>query len=174
MNQRFLVGLAALGLLVASVATAQVRLARTVVSAGGTVANGSGFGLQGTVGQPLIGRASGSGVNGAFGFWYLLRPFGPSAVRNEGAVTGSLDAGSIKVFPHPVVNRAEIELIVKPGSIGSLRLYDALGRMRATLLDNERIDGAIVLPAENLETGTYSLVLVVDGRQSSRTFQVRH
>src|SRR5688500_7062951 len=117
MNQRLLVGLAALGLLMATAATAQVRLTRTVVSSGGTVANSSGFGLQGTIGQPLIGRASGGGVNGAFGFWYLLRPFGPSAVRNDGAVTGSMDAGSIQVFPHPVIDRAEIRLTVRPGSV---------------------------------------------------------
>lgn len=173
MNQRLFVAMAALVMLAATAAPGQVRITREVIGSGGTVAYGAGVGVAGTIGQPLIGRASGGPMSGAFGFWHLLTPYSPSAVTGERNPNAMFDASTIQVLPHPVVSRSNIRINVPPGSVATLRLYDGLGRMRTTLIDNEIVDGrGISLPADDLESGTYTLVLVVDGKQISKKVQV--
>ena len=173
MNQRLFVAMATLVMLAATAATAQVTITRSVIGSGGTVAYGAGVGVAGTIGQPLIGRTSGSPMQGAFGFWHVLSPYTPSAVTGERNPNAMFDASAIQVLPHPVVTRSNVRVNVPAGSVITLRLYDGLGRMRSTLLENESIDGrGVTLPADDLESGTYTLVLVMDGKQISRKVQV--
>src|SRR5688500_710511 len=173
MNQRLFVAMAALVMLAATAATGQVKITRSVVGSGGTVAYGAGVGIAGTIGQALIGRASGGPMHGGFGFWHGLTPYTPSAVTGERNSNSMFDASTIQVMPHPVVSRSNVRVDIPAGSVATLRLYDGLGRMRSTLIDNEIIDGrGISLPADDLESGTYTLVLVVDGKQISKKVQV--
>ncbi|MBC8145848.1 MAG: T9SS type A sorting domain-containing protein [bacterium] len=172
MNQRLFVAMAALVMLVATTATAQFTIPRSVVGSGGTVAYGAGVGIAGTIGQALIGRTTGAPMRGAFGFWHGLTPYTPSAVTGENNSNSMFDASTIQVMPHPVVSRSNVRVNIPAGSVATLRLYDGLGRMRSTLIDNETVNGSISLPADDLESGTYTLVLVVNGKQISKKVQV--
>jgi hypothetical protein len=175
MNRRLIVGVASLGLLVASAAFGQEKIPRSVIASGGTLASAGSLGIQGTVGQSIIGRTTSSSSAGWLGFWHVLTPYSPSGIRDDaGAVTG-LASATMQVVPQPVVSGASIVLNVPSGSIVSLRLYDAVGRSRQTLLANDRFDGRPVqLASDQLESGAYTLVLTLDGRQITTKVQVAH
>jgi hypothetical protein len=173
MNLRFLMGVASLCLIAAPSAFGQETIPRHVLASGGTSASTVGISVQGTVGQSIIGRVSSSSATGALGFWHVLTPYSPSSVRDgSSAVTGA-DIATIQVYPHPVTTSSHVRLSVPSGRDVSLRLYDALGRVRRSLLSDERPDASpILLSADGLEAGTYTLVLVVDGHQHTKTIQV--
>lgn len=173
MNPRTFIVLAALALASASSADAQVALPRSVIASGGATATGGAFRVQGTLGQPLIGPAIGPDASGAFGFWHNLMPKQTSAVRDAHTATGA-GAATIRVMPHPVVATSRVTIELPAAGVASLRLYDGLGRMRATLVDEEHLGERteVILPADELESGSYTLVLFTNGRQLSTPVQI--
>jgi hypothetical protein len=120
--------------------------------------------MLGTFGQPLIGRATSSSHSGMFGYWYTLPQTGTTAVRAGSSVTVS---GALRIAPNPVVTTAQIRIKNPASGRVTLRIFDALGRERQTVIDQKREAGDIglELDATALESGTYSAVLTLEGRQ---------
>jgi hypothetical protein len=166
--------MACLALLMAPVARGQT-LRKYVLASGATASAGGGFGLAGTIGQPLIGRAANASANqaGAFGFWYTF-PTGLVGVDEEysGGVTGV--SATLQVAPNPVTDFAEIRVGLPIGGHVTLKIFDAVGREHQILLDDRREAGTLTfrLTTETLASGNYTVVLVANGAQRTTALRV--
>lgn len=159
----------------APTASAQTQLLRHVI-ASGAVASASPTNIMvGTIGQTIIGRSASSSHVGFLGFWYTYpRQVGPGAVREEysNAVTGA--SAAVRVAPNPVVDVANVTVSLPRGGDVHLALYDGLGQERMRLIDGTRPAGTttVQIPARDLESGDYLLVLVIGGERSATPLRV--
>jgi hypothetical protein len=156
--------LAAGTLLSSSGAFAQVSPERCVLGAGATTAANDRFAVAGTFGQPIIGRSTSSSHSGMFGFWYTLPRTEATAVRTGSSVSAS---GALRIAPNPIVTLAQVRIKNPAAGRVTLRIFDALGRERQTVIDQTREAGEIGLELDvtALESGSYSAVLLLDGSQ---------
>jgi hypothetical protein len=129
--------------------------------------------MAGTIGQTIIGRSSNSSGIGAFGFWYTLKKSTTGGVEEEHHAQTGAEISSIQVAPNPVSDIAEIRVVLPAGGPVTLKLYDAVGRERQTLIDGVREAGLITvtLGAQDLASGNYTLVLTANG--THRTVAMR-
>jgi hypothetical protein len=156
--------LIAAGLLFAIIpdATAQVRIRSSVIGSGATVASGGGFGIAGTVGQPVIGRVTGSSGAASQGFWYTFPDAAISGVE-VGRGTGTASALELlQNVPNPFSSSTELRVMLPTSGNVSLKIYDRLGREKMTLLDGYHEAGtlSVRLGADDLESGHYTARLV--------------
>lgn len=153
---------------------AQVRLIRQVVASGGTAAIGPNGAIAGTIGQTIIGPATSSSHAGFLGFWYTYPRPGVGGAREEhnNAVTGV--TARLMVAPNPVVNQATITVTLPASGDVVLKLYSAVGEERMTLIDGYRFSGTttVQLPATELESGSYTLVLQTGTTRTSVPMRV--
>jgi hypothetical protein len=159
-------------LLCAATAQGQTQLIRYVFGSGATASANSQFLMAGTIGQTIIGPAQSADHRGAFGFWYTLpRPL--TGVREE--YTSDVSSGAaLQLMPNPVTDEAVIRVTLKAASTVTLKLYDALGRQRQTLIDGRREAGTVTLriDAAEFESGNYTLVLTANGVQRAETMRI--
>jgi hypothetical protein len=163
-----------LALLLSPTARSQTRLTTSVLASGATASSGGGFFMAGTIGQPIIGRISGTGGSGSLGFWYTLPRTTTSGIHEERTSNATADAATVQVFPNPVSDHAEIRVSLPASGSVSLRLFDALGQERTTLVSGERAAGTLTvkLGTEYLESGSYTLLLVANGTRYQTTMRV--
>jgi hypothetical protein len=162
--------------LAAPVARGQTQIQKSVIGSGaagaaGTTATGTVI-MAGTIGQTIIGHVSNSSNTGSLGFWYTLKKSTVGVEEEHHAQTGA-EISSVQVAPNPVSDIAEIKVILPAGGPVSLKLYDAVGRERQTLIDGVREAGLITvtLGAQDLASGNYTLVLTAGG--THRTVAMR-
>lgn len=140
---------------------AQIRLASSVIGAGGGAATSGGTILSGTIGQAVIGPTASAGMNALQGFWYTIVPPVPTSV--PGTPSDPMAEGAyLRSWPNPITTEGEIHVrIDAPGPV-SLKLYDALGREVRTLVDGEHEAGTFTLhlDAKGLESGSYVAQLI--------------
>src|SRR5437762_8170057 len=145
-------------LLCAATARGQTQLIRYVIGSGATASANSQFLMAGTIGQAIIGPDQSADHRGVFGFWYTLpRPL--TGIREE--YTSDIAAGAaLQLMPNPVTDEAEIHVTLQAASTVTLKVYDALGRERQTLIDGRREAGTITLriDAAGFESGNYTLL----------------
>lgn len=172
---RLLTRIALLALIAAGPAQslhAQVS-ARGVLGAGGTGATNGTITVNATVAQSVIGSV-GSPLSALQGFWYSLTPPSPTSVREE-YVAGN-GSSALDCVPNPFSTQAVIRVRVDRSGPVSLRLYDALGREVAALVDGPRDAGtiAVTIDADDLPSGNYIAQLVAGGtRQMIRVMVSR-
>jgi hypothetical protein len=162
-----------LALLVTPTARGQTQLGKYVFGSGATAAASSTVVLAGTIGQPLIGRATNSGLEGWFGFWFNPgTPVGGGVEEHISGVTG--ESATLIVAPNPVTDAAEITASIPTGGLVSLKIFDALGREVRTLIDDRREAGTITLRVgvETLASGNYTVLLTSSGSRRSTTMRV--
>jgi hypothetical protein len=142
--------------------SAQVRIRSSVIGSGATVASGGGFGIAGTIGQPVIGRVTGSSGAASQGFWYTYPGAVISGVQIEhtGGTANTLEL--LPNVPNPFSSSTELRVMLPTSGNVSLKIYDALGREKMTLIDGYHMAGTIRvhLGAEDLESGHYTARLV--------------
>jgi hypothetical protein len=171
---RVLLTLAVLALVLAPAARGQTQIIRQVIGSGASAMAGDHL-LAGTIGQTIIGRSSSSSNVGYLGFWFTYpNPNNPNAVREEysGAVTGM--AARVKVAPNPVVDVATVNVALPTSGMVTLAVYDGLGQQRLELINGWREAGTVTvqLPARQLESGDYLLVLIAGGQRSASPMRV--
>jgi hypothetical protein len=116
--------------------------------------------MAGTVGQPIIGRATSSSHAGALGFWYTY-PYA-FTTRIPGwhpAVTGI--AASVDVAPNPAADRVRLTLALPTSGHTTLTLVDAKGAIIRRLIDQHVAAGTVSLTLllRELASGNYTVVL---------------
>ena len=150
------------------------QIIRQVIGSGATAAIGPQHAIAGTIGQTIIGPVASSSHRAYLGFWYVYpNPNNPLSVREEyaSAVTG---AASVRVAPNPVVDVATISLTLPASGMVRLSVYDGLGQQRVALIDGHREAGTITvqLPARELESGDYLLVLVAGTSRTAAPLRI--
>ena len=149
-----------LGLFAGGSAMAQVRIVKSVMGSGGTLASDGSIVINATVGQPAIGFATSGSTSGSFGFW--------STTLTEGSVhalTGISAIEAMRILPNPATSNAEVRVELNmPGHV-EVHVYDPLGRDVLTLFAGERETGTLVLPLDvsTLASGTYYVAVTAPG-----------
>lgn len=153
--------------------SAQTLMPSSVIGSGGTRAtggSGTGYVLNATLGQTIIGPVNNAPTNTLWdfqGFWYVaFRAQFPDTAGAVHYADGGVDvsAGSAVLYnaPNPFSDWTNIRVILtKPGHV-SLKLYDLVGQEIMTLLDEEREAGSYNIPlsGRTLESGRYQVQLI--------------
>jgi len=129
-------------LLITTLAFAQYKIPHSVIGSGGAVIANSSHRINGTVGQNIIGSASGSSFSSGTGFWYLQGRIMTDVeqIRTEMPDKYFLNQN----YPNPFNPSTTISFSIPTSEFVTLKVYDVLGREVATLAN------------ENLTAGSYS------------------
>lgn len=95
-----------------SVALYAQRIERSVLSAGAVRASSGSVSMQGTIGQPIIGRASNAQHRAGHGFWHTVADATSSVERS--------DPFHVRLSPQPAVTVATIEATCAEPSVAQL------------------------------------------------------
>jgi len=134
-------------------ASAQYQINESVIGSGGGSASGGSYSLTGTVGQPMVGEASGGSYLNQIGFWYqpgwIL-----TGVEDELFPT-KFSLG--QNFPNPFNPVTTFRFAVPKTARVTVTLYDVAGRVVRTLADDTYEPGYHLLPlsADGLASGVY-------------------
>ncbi len=142
-------------------------------SGGGMVSSRDGATMQGTVGQPAIGRASNANTQLASGFWYLWGKVTiVTAVENDRPggrqlpLATRLHANAPNPFNPSTTIRFDLS---RDGSV-RLELFDLKGRRVAVMIDAWMSAGEhqLIFRPQNLSSGTYFYRLVTPDTELTR------
>lgn len=146
--------LLAAALLLPLSATAQYQITQSVVGSGGGASSGAANDIIGTVGQPLIGVATGASNINEVGFWYqpgwIL-----TGVPGSDLFPSVFSLGQNR--PNPFNPVSVVSFDVPERARVTLTLYDVTGREVRTLADAEYEPGSysVTLDARGLPSGVY-------------------
>ncbi|MBL0175766.1 MAG: hypothetical protein IPP94_10945 [Ignavibacteria bacterium] len=146
-------------------AQAQV-LRASVISAGAASSTRAGIVLKGSVGQPVIGRATGA-TQAGLGFWYsVLAKELPSAVDGMENAPSGMRLGSAS--PNPFSSVTSISADFHESGFLTLLMFDISGRLVFARDEGFQTPGnaRFTIAAEGLPSGRYLLVARFNGGQS--------
>jgi len=134
--------------------TAQYQIPQSVVGCGGGGGAGATNQLVGTVGQAVIGVASGAANLNEIGFWYQAQP-GASAAPEVDPIPLEFALGP--GVPSPGRQMTTLRFSVPRRAAVAIRLYDVTGRELMTLAEGEVDPGVhtLVLDGSGLAGGIY-------------------
>ena len=131
---------------------AQYKIFRSVMGNGGALISNTQNSLHCTLGQAVIGKATGTSNTGRFGFWYAVKI--PTGVEEQPVTEGY----ELKQnFPNPFKNDTRISFTVPRDMHVILELIDLTGRTVKSLL-NDRVEAGeheIRFDAGMLTSGIY-------------------
>lgn len=136
-------------------ASAQIEMPQHVVGSGGGEMSGESHMVQGTLGQVVVGVATGPSHIHEIGFWY-----GPDWFLTEvsdGQSAGLLEYRLGQNYPNPFNPVTTVGFSVPERCWVSIKLYSAEGREVRTLVDQALDPGrhTRVLDGEGLASGIY-------------------
>lgn len=138
------------------VAYSQFKLVSSVVGAGAGLVSNDSLRLYGTNGQPLIGVLQNSNFILRAGFWYQTRHLITSVDRLPET---NLPAEFLlwQNYPNPFNPSTTISYTVPKRSQVTLKIYDVLGRVLQTLVEETQDAGVykVRLDASGLASGVY-------------------
>jgi hypothetical protein len=144
-----------LGLAMGPPAEAEVLMPQTFFANGGGPQGSSGYLLQGSIGQAVIGLAAGSGTIGHGGFWFspLLFSSGVEPPAGEPATRFWMSPPR----PNPFRRVTALAFAVPHRCRIVIKIYDVSGRERRVLLDEERDAGThwVRVDDRGLASGVY-------------------
>ncbi|MFN9776574.1 MAG: hypothetical protein ACK54V_01795 [Candidatus Kapaibacterium sp.] len=154
------------------------QVMKSVVGAGGTISKSGGIVVNGTVGQPVIGKSSDNRTTALSGFWYsVVRDPRTSSATGGSTSTqsGSSSAGVVAVTPHPVTNISSMKFSPECTGQVTIDLVDLSGEKIATIF-NEYVSGEISLSFDSngLVTGTYMLRVKTSCSEQSQRLMILH
>ena len=141
-------------MLIARYVTADEHIVRDVLGSGGGAAVSADYRLLHTVGQPVINLVTDPGHIHDQGFWYLPWFF-ITAVDEENPTPRANRL--FQNYPNPFNPVTTFRFALEKPSWATLEIYDALGRLVKTLVDEEMDEGeyTITFNARGLASGVY-------------------
>jgi hypothetical protein len=139
----------------------QFKLVSSVVGAGAGLVSNDSLRLHGTNGQPLIGVLQNSNFILHAGFWYQRR----SLVSSVEALEGASLPEQFRLwqnYPNPFNPSTIIIYALPKKGLVTLRIYDVLGRVVQTLVEETQEAGIykVRLDASDFSSGAYFYRLV--------------
>lgn len=132
----------------------QIRLGASVFATGGGMMSDGTYAAAGTVGQGVIGRATGTYVAAA-GFW----GDGGTILDVEGLASAQMPVryGLMQNYPNPFNPRTTIKYDLPKSSMVKLSVYDILGREVSVLVNDMKNAGSyeVKYDASGLSSGFY-------------------
>jgi hypothetical protein len=156
--------LALVGMIFTSSAMAQYAIPASVVSGGASNMSGTAYGIVGTVGQPIIGMASGTAYADSQGFWYTAGHASPEAVGDRPAqlpMRFSLEQN----YPNPFNPTTQIRFEVPNLSHVTIKVFNINGQLVETLANQEFSIGEHVINwnADRHASGLYLIRMSAPG-----------
>jgi len=141
-------------ILIARYVTADEHIVRDVVASGGGATTSGDYQLLHTIGQPVINLVTDPDYNHEQGFWYLPWFF-ITAVDEENPIPRANRL--FQNYPNPFNPVTTFRFVLKKPSWATLKIYDALGRLVTTLVDEGMAEGeyTITFNARGLASGVY-------------------
>jgi len=126
-------------LLITTLAFAQYKIPHSVIGSGGAVIANSSHRINGTVGQNIIGSASGSSFSSGTGFWYLQGRIMTDVeqIRTEMPDKYFLNQN----YPNPFNPSTNIKFNIPKTSYVTLKIFNMLGQEVAELVNEEKQPG---------------------------------
>lgn len=154
----------AIGLNFQRFAEAQTKVSNSVFGNGGAIISNDNNRMFVTVGQSITGQSSNESIMTSSGFWY-------PAIKVISSVEQLQNIGLPKEFrldqnfPNPFNPTTTIQFALPKRSEVSLRLFDILGRVVATLVDEELQPGEykVVFEPVGLPSGMYFYRIQTEG-----------
>jgi hypothetical protein len=140
-------------LLLAVSAAAQYQINESVIGSGAANASGGSYQMLGTVGQPVIGIASGGSYQNEIGFWYMPGWILTGVAEDDAPLRTFFGQN----YPNPFNPVTVIGYAVAKTSHVTIRVYDVAGREVTMLIDREMEPGRYqtTLDAAGLAGGVY-------------------
>lgn len=150
-----------LGLAMGQSVRAQSALGSSVIASGGGFASGPGASISATVGQPLAGESDGL----LAGFWQTQDVVVTGVEEETTEPTLPSEYLLHQNYPNPFNPSTTIQYHVKTEGRVKLKVFNALGQVVGTLVDEFRVPGTYAYNwnAAGLATGTYYYRLEVGG-----------
>ena len=148
---------------------AEVQIPRSVVAGGGAELSSPGFTLQGTVGQPAVGRLTGSGQVQQVGFWSTWLWYAAGLDDPSESLPAVFALRSCA--PNPFRSAATISYALPRQVRVTLGLYDVRGRLVRSLVDAMMPPGFhhVVLDGKGLPASVYFCRLKAGAFEQTRT-----
>jgi hypothetical protein len=167
-TQKLMWGIALImAMMLSATASAQIRVASSVVASGGGPASSGGIILSGTIGQAVIGPTVTTTMKAGQGFWYTLDVELPPVSVPVTPGGGRLAEGAfMQSWPNPFSREAELEVRIPSSGPVSLKLFDAFGREVSTLIDGDHQEAGVLsvrIDGTTLESGSYTAQLMTGG-----------
>jgi len=155
-------------LLLPFAAMSQVTVVREVSASGGGVTGNSSFQLSHTVGQAVIGPATGADNLHGIGFWYSPW-FYITGVEEPGDLTPALNELD-QNYPNPFNPVTNFRFALKKDSRVTLKVYDATGRIVRTVIDGQMDAGIHSIPfdGKGLASGVYFYRIRAEGFERTK------
>jgi hypothetical protein len=152
---KFLISLCCCFLLLSSFTFSQPDLKANVVSAGGSISVNSNYNLNGSLGQSGIGLVLNSNYTHRAGFWENVYFILTDVDDSESELPISF--GISQNYPNPFNPTTTIKYSVPEESFVSIRVYDILGRLVTSLVEEEQTIGyyEVKFNAINIASGAY-------------------
>lgn len=133
----------------------QYKISHDVIGNGGTESSDGTNILLGTIGQPSIGVIDTIPYRNDVGYWYQLGYVitGVTTKQSKLPKVYSLDQN----YPNPFNPSTTIQFALPEETHVTLRIYDVLGRLVATVINEEMMPGVYraTFDAKNLASGVY-------------------
>jgi hypothetical protein len=141
-------------LLLMQTVSAAEHIVRDVVAGGGGETAGTGYQLLHTIGQPVINIVTGTSYDHEQGFWYMPWFFVTDA---DEETPPPLIYRLYQNYPNPFNPVTTIRFALVAPSRVTIRIYDVMGRLLSTVVDEEMEAGEHAVPfeARGLASGVY-------------------
>lgn len=118
---------------IATESFAQNTIPRSVFGCGGITSSEGSYALKSTLGQPLIGKPSGTSNQSLIGFWYTIE----SIKVDVDALHESPATFFLSNYPNPFSKRTTIRFVLPSRAHVELTAFDMLGRKLMTITNEE-------------------------------------
>jgi hypothetical protein len=155
----------------AATAGAQSVIPQSVLAAGGSVAEGVGYAVRATVGQPVIGVVGGTTRVASQGYWF--NPYVIVSGTND--PPAALRPFSLEQnYPNPFNPTTTITFYLPEDARVRLRLFDVSGAAVRELVDGSMPSGThkVTLDAHRLASGVYFCRLEAGQFQQTRKLTI--
>jgi hypothetical protein len=157
--------LSGLALCLTSAAFAQFMIPVQVLGSGASKMSGAGYGLQGTLGQAVIGVSLGNSYEAQQGFWFAAETFTTTGVDGPVGPTLPTRYSLAQNYPNPFNPTTEIRFALPHTSRVVVKVYNIQGALVETLADGDFTAGEHQLSwnASNRASGTYIVSMAAPG-----------
>ncbi len=157
--------LGALGVLLTSAAFGQFSIPTYVLANGASRMTGTGYGIQGTLGQPVIGVTTGGSYQARQGFWFAVLTLTASGVDGPGAPVTPAHYSLAQNYPNPFNPVTQIRFALPRASHVAVKVFNIQGELVETLADGSFTAGEhqLLWNAGYRASGTYIVSMAAPG-----------